>query len=169
MDSGALRNVKTTRVTDLSILNTPMQKMERINSAGGIEGRGQIFLIQHNTDNTLATLRFRLANVPMEAAEDSFEADGIKFKAGTFIVRNVDHSQIEKAVTDLGIKAHATSASLGVKTHALAAPRVALVHNWQNTQNDGWFRIPLEELKIPYAYVADTWLRETRNLRINSM
>jgi len=162
---GALRNVKTTRVTDLSILGAAMQKMGRIDLPGGIEGTGKTFLIQHNTDNTLASFRFRLSSVPMEAAENSFEADGIKFKAGAFVIRNADRAQLEKAAKDLGIKVHSTNATLSVKTHPLATPRVALVHNWQNTQNDGWFRIPMEELKVPYIYVADTWLRETQNLR----
>ena len=162
---GALRNVKTTRVTDLAILNAAMQKMGRIDPAGGIEGQGKTLLIQHNTDNTLATFRFRLPGVSMEAAEDSFEADGIRFKAGSFIIRNADGPQLEKAARDLGIKLHATSATPSVSTHPLAVPRLALVHNWQNTQNDGWFRIPMEELKIPYTYVADTWLRETTLLR----
>src|SRR5207247_3154498 len=89
---GALRNVKTTRVTDLSILSAGMQKMSRIDPPGGIDGQAKTFIIQHNTDNTLASLRFRLASVSMEAAEDSFEADGIKFKAGSFIIRNADRS-----------------------------------------------------------------------------
>jgi hypothetical protein len=162
---GALRNVKTTRVTDLTILSATMQKMGKIEPSGGIDGSGKVFLIQHNTDNTLAAFRFRLASVSMEAAEDSFEADGIKFKAGSFIIRSADHAQLEKAAKDLGIKIHSTSATLNVKTHPLVAPRVAIVHNWQNTQNDGWFRIPMEELKVPYTYVADTWLRENQNLR----
>src|SRR5204862_7389063 len=78
---GALRNVRTTRVTDLSILSAAMQKMGKIDAPGGIDGQGKAILIQHNTDITLASLRYRLANVSMEAAEDSFEADGIKFKA----------------------------------------------------------------------------------------
>lgn len=162
---GALRNIKTTRVNDVSILSAAMQKMGKIDAPGGIEGQGKIFVIQHNTENTLVTLRFHLPSVVMEAVEDSFEADGIKFKAGSFVIRNPDRVQLEKAAKELGIKIHTTNANLSVKTHSLTAPRVALVHNWQNTQNDGWFRIPMEELKIPYTYVADTWLRETPNLR----
>src|SRR5947207_1036456 len=162
---GALRNVKTTRVTDLSILNAAMQKMGRVDPPGGIDGQGKTFVIHHNTENILASLRFRLASVAMDAAEDSFEADGIKFKAGSFIIRNADRSQLEKAAKDLGIKLHSTNATLSVKTHPLATPRIALVHNWQNTQNDGWFRISMAELKVPYTYAADTWLREATNLR----
>jgi hypothetical protein len=126
---GALHNVKTTRVTDLSILGAPMRKVARIVPPGGIDGQGKVFLIRHNTDNTLATLRFRLASVPMEAAEGSFEADGLKFNAGTFILRNADRAQLEKAAVELGIRVHATNATLTVATHPVSAPRVGIVHN----------------------------------------
>jgi len=142
-----------------------MQGVEKIDVPGGIDGQGKIFLIRHNTDNTLATLRFRLASVPMEAAEDSFAADGLKFNAGTFILRNADRAQLEKPAVELGIRIHATNANLSVATHPVSAPRVAILHNWQNTQNDGWYRIAFDELKVPYDYVADTWVRETPNLR----
>jgi hypothetical protein len=162
---GALRGVKTVRVTDVSILDSPMRKVGKIDPPGGIDGQGKTFLIRHNTDNTLATLRFRLASIPMEAAEDSFEADGLKFNAGTFILRNADRAQLEKAAAELGLHVHATNAALTVASHPISAPRVGIVHNWQNTQNDGWFRIAFDELKIPYTYVADTWLRENSNLR----
>jgi len=162
---GALRNVKTVRVTDLAVLDAPMQKVNRVEASGAIDGQGKTFLIQHNTDNALATLRFRLASTPMEAAEEPFEADGVKYKAGTFIVRNGDRAQLEKAAKELGLKVHSTDSKLNVATHPLATPRVAMVHNWQNTQNDGWYRIAFEELKVPYTYVADTWLRENADLR----
>jgi hypothetical protein len=101
----------------------------------------------------------------MEAAEDAFEADGLKFNAGTFILRNADRAQLEKAAAGLGLHIHSTNAALNVATHPISAPRVGIVHNWQNTQNDGWFRVAFDELKIPYTYVADTWLRENANLR----
>ena len=162
---GALHNVKTIRVTQVALLDAPMRKLDKIEVPGGIEGQGGIFLVRHNTDNTLATLRFRFANVPMEAAEDSFEADGVKFNPGTFILRNVDRAQLDKAASELGIRVHATSAKLTVATHPVAAPRIGILHNWQNTQNDGWYRIAFDELKVPYTYISDTSVRETSNLR----
>ena len=162
---GALRNVKTIRTMETSVLDAPMQKVGTLELAGAVDGAGKTLLIQHNTDNTLATLRFRLAAVPMLAAEDAFEVDGIKFKPGTFVLKNADRAQVEKAAKELGLKVHATNADIKVATHSLAAPRIGIVHNWQNTQNDGWFRVAFEELKVPYTYVADTWLRETQNLR----
>jgi len=162
---GALHNVKTVRVTDVKILDEPMKKVGTIAAPGGIEGAGKTLVVQHNTDNTLATLRFRMPKVKMEAAEEGFEVDGVKFKAGSIVIRDADRGELDAAAKELGLKVHATDASVGVATHPLAAPRVAVVHNWQNTQNDGWFRLALEEEKVPYTYVADTWLRENANLR----
>jgi len=162
---GALRNVKTTRVTDQSILSAPMTKVEKIQPPGGVDGQGKVFLVLNNTESNLVALRFRLASIPMEVAEDPFEADGMSFKSGSLVIRSADRSQLQNLAKELGIKVHATDDKLNLNTHPLATPRIAIVHNWQNTQNDGWFRIPLEELKVPYSYVADTWLRETSNLR----
>ncbi|HET9741384.1 MAG TPA: M14 family zinc carboxypeptidase [Terriglobales bacterium] len=162
---GALRGVKTIRVMDTALLSKPMQKMSTIELAGTINGTGSTYLINDNTDNTLATFRYKLADVPMEAAEAPFEADGMKFNAGTFIIRNADRGKIEPVVKELGITVHATTADPKVPMHPLEAARVAIVHNWSSTQNDGWYRVAFDELKIPYTYIADTKLRETSNLR----
>jgi len=162
---GALRNVKTVRVMDVSLLNKSMRKMADVEVAGSVAGSGGTLLINHNTDNTLATFRYKLADVPMEAAEGPFEAEGVKFNAGSFIIRNADRGRIEAAAKELGIQIRATASAPKVATHALQAPRVAIVHSWTNTQNDGWYRVAFDELKIPYTYIADTKLRVTDHLR----
>src|SRR5258708_12700981 len=53
---GALRNVKTTRATDLSILSAATQKMSTINPPRGIHRHAKTFLIHHNPDNPPASL-----------------------------------------------------------------------------------------------------------------
>ena len=162
---GALRNVKTVRVMDVSLLSKPMKKVGDVELAGSIIGSGNTYLINHNTDNTLATFRYKLADVPMEATEAPFEADGVKFNSGSFIIRNADRGKIESAARELGIQVHAAASAPKVATHPLQAPRVAIVHSWTNTQNDGWYRVAFEELKIPYTYLADTKLRVSDHLR----
>jgi hypothetical protein len=52
-----------------------------------------------------------------------------------------------------------------VKTHELAVPRIAIVHTWINTQNEGWYRIEFDKLQIPYTYISDHVIRNTPNLR----
>jgi hypothetical protein len=44
-------------------------------------------------------------------------------------------------------------------------PRIALVHTWTNTQDEGWVRVALDELKVPYKYVSVHELRDTADLR----
>jgi hypothetical protein len=164
---GALANVKTVRVMDTAILDVPMTRVEgSVTASGGVKGSGQTtYLVNHNADSALATFRYRLASLPMEAAEEPFEASGQKFARGTFIIANAERGQLEDAARDLGITVWATDEKLSVPHHSLEAPRVAMVHGWQNTQADGWFRISMDQLNIPYTYLADTKIRETPNLR----
>lgn len=170
---GAMRNVKTIRVTDKSILTVPMTLL-----IADAKVRGQLtgasapvaFVINHNTDNTLATLRFKLKDVKMDAAEDSFKLGEQQFAAGSFIIKTEGNpadlkQRLESAVTDLGLKALAVEKLPEVKSHALAVPRIAIVHTWTNTQNEGWFRIEFDRLQIPYTYISDQVLGNTPNLR----
>jgi hypothetical protein len=167
---GAVRNVKTIRVTDASILKAPMTQLSGpARAEGKITGTTSTgaYLINHNTDNTLATFRFRLRGVKMNAAEEAFKSAGQDYRAGSFIIRAEDAARgpLEQAATDLGLQVHAVDEIPKVAMHALAAPRIALVHTWLNTQNEGWYRIAFDNLKIPYDYISDQKLRQIPDLR----
>ncbi len=170
---GPLRNVKTVRVTDKTVLDAPMSLL-----TNNARVRGQLtgpssaaaYVINHNTDNTLATLRFRLKDVKMSAAEDAFKIGEQQFSAGSFVIKSEGNpsdvrQRLEAAVTELGLKAQAVEKTPEVKTHELAVPRIAIVHTWTNTQNEGWFRIEFDRLQIPYSYISDHVIRDTPNLR----
>ncbi len=167
---GALRNVKTVRVTDAAILKTPMTPLNgQAKAEGKLSGNTSTgaYIIDHNADNTLATFRFRLKDVKMSAAEEAFKAAGKDFHAGSFIIRASDspRANIEQAVAELGLKAYAVDEAPKVATHELAAPRIALVHTWLNTQSEGWYRYAFDNLKIPYEYISDQKLRQIPDLR----
>jgi hypothetical protein len=138
---------------------------------GKITGNGAAgFVVNHNTDNTLVTLRFRLKDVKMLAAEDSFKIGEQQFRAGSFIIKSEGNSnnlrkELGDAVTDLGLTAVAVEKLPEVKTHELAVPRIAILHTWTNTQNEGWYRIEFDRLGVPYSYISDQVVRNTPNLR----
>ncbi|MEK7408386.1 MAG: M14 family zinc carboxypeptidase [Acidobacteriota bacterium] len=170
---GALRNIKTVRVTDASVLKAPMTLLT---APARVEGKilgsasTAAYLINHNAENTLATLRFRLRNVKMQAAEEAFEAGGVKFKAGSFIIKTEQNpgdlrARLEKEAGELGLTVHGAADLPKVAAHELAAPRIAVVHTWIETQNEGWVRIALDGLQIPYQYISDQVLRQTPDLR----
>jgi hypothetical protein len=170
---GPLRNVKTIRVTDAAILKAPMTMVSgQARADGGISGAAgtKFYLVNANAEPVLATLRFRLKDVKMNAAEAAFEADGNKFNTGTFVIPTEGNpsdlrSRIETAAKDLGFRVMATDSDVKVAQHALAVPRIAVMHSWVNTQNDGWFRLGLDEMEVPYAYISDLLVRDTPNLK----
>jgi hypothetical protein len=128
------------------------------------------YIINHNTDNTLATLRFKLKNVKMSAAEDAFKVGDQQFNAGSFIIKSEGNpadvrQELDAAVKDLGLTALAVDKLPEVKMHDLAVPRIAILHTWTNTQNDGWYRIEFDRFQIPYSYISDQVVRNTPNLR----
>ena len=164
---GALRNVRTLRVTETKILTAPMELLDKAPApSGGITGTGAVYLINHNTDNTLATLRWTLPNAKMSAAEVPFEAAGRKYNAGSFLIRSgVERADLDRTASTLGLEITAVAEAPKVTMHDILPARIALVHTWLNTQNEGWYRIAFDKLKIPYTYISDQKLRETANLR----
>lgn len=161
-----LHNVTVKRVDDKAILEQPMTTLTADAKApGGITGTGNVILVDHTTDTALATFRFKHAAVKMQAAEQAFEAGGHKFAAGAFVIAGADRAAIEASVRDLGLQAWAVaSLPSGVTTHDLDLPRVGYIHSWQNTQEEGWTRMGLDKLGVPFTYFGDNEVRKG-NLR----
>ena len=169
---GPLRNVATLRVVDPSILNAPMTLIEgEVRAPGGVHGNGSAgFVLNATAEPALATLRFRLKNAKVFAAEEPFEADGVKFNAGSFFIPTSGNpedllSQLKSATESLGLRATPSAARSPSKHHPVSLPRIALLHTWVNTQNDGWFRLALDECEIPYSYISDQDVRATPDLK----
>lgn len=166
---GPLHNVKTVRVKDDKVLDVPMTLIAGMAKATGkIAGAGAAGLvINHTAEGALATLRFRLKDVKMEAAEDTFKVGGKDFNAGSFIIKAEGNAiaAAQKELSDLGLSGTLVDKLPEVKTHPIAVPRIALVHTWTNTQNEGWYRIEFDRLGIPYSYISDQVLGNTPNLR----
>ncbi len=52
-----------------------------------------------------------------------------------------------------------------MKTHAVKTARVALMHTWLNTQNEGWWRIALDQMQVPYSYISTQDVARDGNLK----
>ena len=159
---GELFNVKVVRVTDAKVLDAPLELVKgELTAAGSVTGTGSVFAINHNADPSLATLRYRFKDAQVDVAEEPFEAQGQKFNRGSFIIRGgVSAEDLGKAVAELGLKAVALAAAPTVKTHPAKAARIALMHTWINTQDEGWWRLALDQIAVPYTTSARrTWRR----------
>lgn len=170
---GPLVNVKTVRVTDAAILKTPMTLVA--NPApyhGEVRGAGaaKIYLINATAEPMLATLRFQLKDVKMFASEETFDADGEHYAAGSFIIPADGNpsdlkQRLESATKDLGLRIHSSATEVKAARHEIMVPRIAVLHTWTNTQAEGWFRLALDENHIPYSYISDQVVRDTPELK----
>ncbi|MBV8818648.1 MAG: hypothetical protein JO022_09855, partial [Acidobacteriaceae bacterium] len=160
-----MRNVKLSAVSEKSILDQPMTLLAAdAKAAGGVDGSGSVLVVENTSDNTLITLRFKNANVKMQAAEEDFDLNGHKLRAGAIIISEADRAALEPQIKELGLTAWAVSSSPSVKMHPLVVPRIGYIHAWQRTQDEGWVRAALDRYGVPYTYFADQKLRDG-NLR----
>jgi hypothetical protein len=162
-----LFNVQVTRVTDAKVFDAPMEKVTgEVRAKAGLSETGSIFVINHNADVSLITLRYRLKDASFDAAEEPFEIGGKKFNRGSFVVTKVATADMQKATTELGLQALATDTAPSVKTHPVQAPRVAIVHTWLSTQDEGWWRHAFDDARVPYTSISTQEV--ARNDALNS-
>jgi hypothetical protein len=162
---GELYNVQVVRVTDTNVLNASLERVNgNVRAPGGVTGTGSVFVINNNTDNALVTLRYRLRNANIEAAEEPFDAASRTFNRGSFIIRGVNANELNQATGDLGLHAYAVAAAPQVKSHPARAARIALMHSWLSTQNEGWWRIAFDKLGVPYDYISTQTAARDANL-----
>lgn len=162
---GELNNVQVIRVTDVKVLDAPMSKVNgEVKAPGGMIGKGNIYVINHNADTALATLRYRFKDAQFESAEEAFEITGLKFRRGSFVIRNINEAELRKAAEEYGLKVMAVAEAPAVKTHPVKAARVALMHTWLSTQDEGWWRLEFDRRNIPFAYISTQDVAADANL-----
>jgi len=160
-----MRNLVITPVTDKGVLSQPMTLITSdVVAPGGVQGNGNTIVVEHTADMNVVTFRFRHPRVRMYAAEEDFELEGRRLRAGAIVIPNANRSVLEPTLRELGLTGIAVANAPTVRTHELDVPRIGYVHAWQRTQDEGWVRGALETYGVPFTYFADQKLREG-NLR----
>jgi hypothetical protein len=166
-----LYNVQAVRVTDVKVLEAPVEKISDVRvkgtmdaSCGDLPANGSVYLVNHNADTALISLRYRLKNASFEAAEEAFEAAGKKFARGSFIIKGAGAGDLPAAANELGIQVACAASAPSVKTHPVRAPRVAIMHTWQTTQTEGWWRQAFDIAQVPFTYISTQQVANDDNL-----
>jgi hypothetical protein len=163
---GELFNVKVVRITDAKVLDAKLEPVKgELKAVGGVSGAGTIFAINHNADPSLATLRYRFKDAQFDVVEEPFESGPQKFNRGSFLIRGVSADDLGKATNELGLKAVALTAPPSIKTHPARAARIALLHTWISTQDEGWWRLALDQLGVPFMYISTQDVAADADLR----
>jgi hypothetical protein len=159
-----LRHVQTLKIADSTILTRPMQLLTTDARVEGTlaDGSGPL-LVRHLGDWRSAVLPWKVAPVGVSVAEESFTLRGIKYPAGTYII-NKPSDATRNAIKSLGLTGVAAGGAVSARQHSIRVPRIALMHSWLETQNEGWVRYALDQLGVPYTYISDQSLRKPGRL-----
>ena len=158
-----LRHVTVHTVADSSVLTRPMQPLAAdARVEGAVTGAGGTLVVPPLGDWRSATLPWQVAGAQIRVTDTTVQSGGVSFPAGTAVLPNTPATRA--AVARLGLAATAMSAPPTVRAHAVTVPRIAFVHTWIETQNEGWLRHALDDMGVPFTYVSTQRLADPRFL-----
>jgi hypothetical protein len=136
---GLLKNVEVKRVANPDILNVNMHPYTVPEKR-----EAPALPFTYYADSDLARLRFSNKDAQLFVADEEFTSGKVKFSKGTIFERD---------------------AFPKVEAHPLRAPRIALMHTWISTQDEGWWRLALESMGVPYDYISTQNITRVSDLR----
>jgi hypothetical protein len=152
----ALRHVETIRVADSAVLAQPMTLLAaEVAVTGTATGTGSVYVVPHLGDWRSAMLPWKVGGARVSVADTAFKVGDREFPAGTFLVTETRATSVRDAIAALGLNATAVPAAPAVPAHPLTLPRIALMHSWRETQNEGWVRYAFDRMGVPYTYISD--------------
>jgi hypothetical protein len=156
--------VDVVRVTDVSLLEAPMSLLSWPLDASPAPLGGSVRVVVNPAAAELASLAYARKGTAIDIATESFEVDARKLAAGSLLVRDADGA-FDAAAARLGLEVLAPARLPDVPSRRLRLPRVAVLHSWLNTQTEGWWRMALDELGIPYTYISTQDVARNSDLR----
>jgi hypothetical protein len=157
---GLMHRTEVIAIDDPAVLDAQVEPIDEARVTGSIAGNGEGrfgYAVAHYGSNHLTTLRYRLDSVTVEATEESFEAAGLEFPPGSFIVPAPAGSEsagrLQDWIFDLGLTAATLDERPDVATHPVDLPRLAIYSTWGNTQEVGWVRHAFDRFEIPFDLI----------------
>ncbi|HYX25827.1 MAG TPA: hypothetical protein VFC23_16865, partial [Thermoanaerobaculia bacterium] len=142
-------------VADSKVLDAAMEPVTAdVVPQGSVAGAGDVFLLRDTGQTALLAARVLLGTHQVDAAEIAFNAGGEGYPAGSWIVQ-APRQAVEEVARQTGLSFTAIAALPDVRRHLLDLPRLAVLHNWIDTQDAGWARYTLDRDKVPYTLIND--------------
>jgi hypothetical protein len=140
-------------VNDSTVFSRPMRMLTAdVSVTGSVAGSGATLIVPHLGDWRSSVLPWKVAGGRVRVADSAFTVNGTSYPAGTFLV--ADAPGARASVTALGLGAVA-SGDVRVAAHAVTLPRIAIMHSWTSTQDEGWVRYAFERLGVPYTGISE--------------
>jgi hypothetical protein len=154
-----LYGVTAEPVADRKIFDAPMEPVAaNLEAVGTVGGTGEVFLLRDTGQTALLEARVMLGTNQVDAAEVAFTAGGVSYPPGSWIVQ-APRAAVEEVARRTGLAFTAAATAPDVRRHLVDLPRLAVLHNWIDTQDAGWVRYTFDRATIPYTSINDDDLK----------
>lgn len=161
---GYTKNVDVARIVNPEILKVPMRAWAGKLGGTAPAGTAAAFAIANHADTDLVRLRYLVPGARFAVLEEELKAGGATLPPGTVLVEASE--EVRRALAELGsFESRALASWPTARQHDLPLPRIALLHTWLNTQDEGWFRLAFESLGVPYDYLSTQQVAAIGDLR----
>ncbi|MCG6987223.1 MAG: hypothetical protein LJF06_03405 [Gemmatimonadetes bacterium] len=160
---GLMLGCEVDSIDDKALLDVPVTPVDSVTLDGTVTGDRSpaFFAVAHFGSENMITLRDRLKDLDIKAADKPFKAGDLEMPAGSFLVPAAGAAdRIRTAVKELGLTAVGLSKAPDVPTHDLNVPRVAMFSTWGSTQDVGWVRYAFDKFQIPYDLIFKERVRQ---------
>ena len=164
---GLMTHTDVKEIADKAILDVPVEPVAAVTLEGTVSGAaGTWVAVAHHGSANMITLRYRLKDLKVSAAEQAFKAADAEFPAGSFIVDAGGSAgalaRVKTAVTQLGLTGAVLASVPDVPAHEVDLPRLAVFSTWGNTQDVGWVRHAFDVYEIGYDLIFKEQVRAGR-------
>jgi hypothetical protein len=135
-------------------------------ATGSVRGKGPVYLLREQGQESLLAARYRLGNARVSIARQEFTVGKVAYPSGSWIITAGDDQsagefdrEIAAAADELALDFISVSREPDVQRHAASVPRLGLWVPWADTDMMGWIRYILDRDNIPYTYLRDEDLR----------
>jgi hypothetical protein len=157
---GMMSHTDVKEIGDKAVLDVGVTPVASdVKPAGTVTGSGALFAVAHYGSNNMITLRYRLKDLKVQAAEKEFKLGDVTFPAGSFVISG-DAARVRQAVESLGLTAVGLASAPEVPMHDLDLPRLAVYSTWGSTQDVGWVRFAFDKFEVPYDLIYKERVRE---------
>lgn len=127
-----------------------------------------VHLVKPDASAHAMATRFGAPDLPVSVTEATLELEEDTVAAGAWVIGGdaMDTDAVQALARTSGMDIVTVEASdlEAVTTHEMDLPRIAVLHTWSRTQDEGWARYSLDQAGVPYTYLAETEL-QGRDLR----
>lgn len=156
-------NVQARSLADSSVLELPMEEVtDEVVVPGDVRAPtgtdADWWIVRYAASAHALQARHELGDVPVFAAREAFDVSGEgRFDRGAWLIpsASMERTRLEAWAEEFGLEAIGVDeeAVEGVARHRQDFPRIALLHTWRHTQEDGSIRYAFDQAGIPYSYL----------------